>query len=75
MLEWNVFVVVDSLVSECLYKLLEQKAIATAAAGFRETRDAIFHGIALLVKRYNHSLSESIVMAFICHIVHIAMFD
>ncbi|KAK7496786.1 hypothetical protein BaRGS_00011995 [Batillaria attramentaria] len=50
-----------SLVSSCLYKLLENPAIASARG--KETRDAISHGIGVLVKRYNHALSASLKIA------------
>ncbi|XP_076451927.1 condensin complex subunit 1-like isoform X3 [Babylonia areolata] len=50
-----------SMVSSCLYKLLENPSVASARC--KETRDAICHGIGALVKRYNHALSASLKIA------------
>ncbi|PVD36929.1 hypothetical protein C0Q70_03922 [Pomacea canaliculata] len=59
-----------SLVSSCLYKLLENPASATAKG--KEMRDAICHGIGTLVKRCNHSLSASLkIVQMLKHFEHL----
>jgi condensin complex subunit 1 len=53
-----------SLIADCCYKILEDPVIS--AAKMKYMRETVFQVLGILIKRYNHGLSCSVKIVYVC---------